>query len=150
MSACLLSRVQLFAIPWTVVHQAPLSMGFPRQEYWSASRSLLQGICPDQGSTLSLLRLVHWQVDSFPMRHLGSSYRSMIYACSLQGNPEDTGIKASYKKKQGGIGGAAAFKCPAQQGGGSVSDLTLSTSAVQAVLSLPDYLPTAWLPRLQA
>ena len=25
-----------FAIPWTVAHQAPLSMGFPRQEYWSA------------------------------------------------------------------------------------------------------------------
>ena len=32
---CLLSYVQLFATPWTVAHQAPLSMGFPRQEYWS-------------------------------------------------------------------------------------------------------------------
>ena len=32
----LLSHIQLFAIPWTVAHQAPLSMGFPRQEYWSA------------------------------------------------------------------------------------------------------------------
>ena len=30
-----LSRVQLFVTPWTVAHQAPLSMGFPRQEYWS-------------------------------------------------------------------------------------------------------------------
>ena len=30
-----LSRVQLFATPWTVGHQAPLSMGFSRQEYWS-------------------------------------------------------------------------------------------------------------------
>ena len=30
-----LSRVQLFAIPWTVVRQAPLSMGVFRQEYWS-------------------------------------------------------------------------------------------------------------------
>ena len=27
--------VVLFAAPWTVVHQAPLSMGFSRQEYWS-------------------------------------------------------------------------------------------------------------------
>ena len=27
--------VQLFATPWTVSHQAPLSMGFPRQEYWN-------------------------------------------------------------------------------------------------------------------
>ena len=31
----LLSRVQPFATPWTLAHQAPLSMGFPRQEYWS-------------------------------------------------------------------------------------------------------------------
>ena len=29
------SRVQLFVTPWTVVHQAPLSTGFPGQEYWS-------------------------------------------------------------------------------------------------------------------
>ena len=30
-----LSRVRLFATPWTAARQAPLSMGFPRQEYWS-------------------------------------------------------------------------------------------------------------------
>ena len=30
-----LSRVRLFATPWTVAYQAPTSMGFPRQEYWS-------------------------------------------------------------------------------------------------------------------
>ena len=30
-----LSRVQLFAIPWTVAYQASPSMGFSRQEYWS-------------------------------------------------------------------------------------------------------------------
>ena len=36
--ACILSCfscVRLFATPWTVAHQAPLSMGFSRQEYWS-------------------------------------------------------------------------------------------------------------------
>ena len=31
----LLSRVWLFATPWTVAYQVPLSMGFSRQEYWS-------------------------------------------------------------------------------------------------------------------
>ena len=31
----LLSRVRLFVTPWTVACQAPLSMGFSRQEYWS-------------------------------------------------------------------------------------------------------------------
>ena len=33
--AWLLSRVRLFATPWSVAHQAPLSMRFSRQEYWS-------------------------------------------------------------------------------------------------------------------
>ena len=32
---CALTHVQLFVTPWTVANQAPLSMGFPRQEYWS-------------------------------------------------------------------------------------------------------------------
>ena len=31
----LLSRVRHFATPWTAAYQAPLSMGFSRQEYWS-------------------------------------------------------------------------------------------------------------------
>ena len=30
-----LSRVRLFATPWTIAYQAPLSMGFSRQDYWS-------------------------------------------------------------------------------------------------------------------
>ena len=37
-SLCMLSRfgcVQFFATPWTVAHQAPLSMGFSMQDYWS-------------------------------------------------------------------------------------------------------------------
>ena len=29
------NHVRLLVIPWTAAHQAPLSMGFPRQEYWS-------------------------------------------------------------------------------------------------------------------
>ena len=32
-----LSHVRLFVIPWTVVYQVSLSMGFSRQEYWSGS-----------------------------------------------------------------------------------------------------------------
>ena len=34
-AACMISCVQLFETPWTVAHQAPSSMGFSRQEYWS-------------------------------------------------------------------------------------------------------------------
>ena len=44
-----LSRVRLFATPWTAAHQAPLSMGFSRQEYWSGVPSpspFLKGLIP--------------------------------------------------------------------------------------------------------
>ena len=37
-----LSHAQLFATPWTVAHQAPPSMEFSRQEYWSGLHFLLQ------------------------------------------------------------------------------------------------------------
>ena len=50
---CVLSHVQLFATPWTVVRQAPLSTGFSRQEYWSWLHFLLQGNLPNQGSNLA-------------------------------------------------------------------------------------------------
>ena len=40
------SRVQLFATLWTIPHQAPLSMGFSRQEHWSELPALLQRIFP--------------------------------------------------------------------------------------------------------
>ena len=41
-------------IPWTIAHQAPLSMGFSRQEYWSGLPFLSQGIFPMQDSNPGL------------------------------------------------------------------------------------------------
>jgi len=43
------SRVRLFATPWTVAHQAPLSMGFSRQEYWSGLPFPSPGDLPNLG-----------------------------------------------------------------------------------------------------
>ena len=45
----LLSRVQFFETAWTVAHQAPLSMGFSRQEYWSGLPFPTPGDLPDPG-----------------------------------------------------------------------------------------------------
>ena len=45
----LLSLVPLFGIPWTVVYQASLSMGFSRQEYWSGLPFLSPGDLPNPG-----------------------------------------------------------------------------------------------------
>ena len=47
--AQLLSRALLFEAPWTVAHQAPLSMGFPRQEYRSGLLLPSPGDLPDPG-----------------------------------------------------------------------------------------------------
>ena len=44
-----LSHVRLFATLWTVAHQAPLSMGFTRQEYWSGVPFPSPGDLPDPG-----------------------------------------------------------------------------------------------------
>ena len=46
---CVISCVQLFATPWTVAHQAPLSMGFSRQEYWSGLPFPAPGDLSDSG-----------------------------------------------------------------------------------------------------
>ena len=77
---CVLSHfnhVWLFATPWTVAHQAPLSVGFSRQEYWNGLplSLLLQVTFPTQGSNLHLLCLLHWQVGSLP---LGTPRKSSV------------------------------------------------------------------------
>ena len=43
------SHVQLGATPWTIAHQAPLSMGFSKQEYWSGFPCLPPRDLPDPG-----------------------------------------------------------------------------------------------------
>ena len=87
MCVCMLCRVQLFVISWTVTRQAPLSMGFSRHEYCAICLQiikinekkkkntgqncygLLQRIFLNQGWNLHLL---HWWVYSLPLGHLGS------------------------------------------------------------------------------
>ena len=61
------SRVRLCVTLWTVVGQAPLSMGFSRQEYWSGLRCPSPGDLPTQGSNLGLLHLLHWQTGSLSL-----------------------------------------------------------------------------------
>ena len=68
----MLSYVQLFMTPWTVAYQAPQSMEFSRQEYWSGLPFLLQGIFLTQGSNLCLLH-----------------YRQMLYHLSHQRSPNN-------------------------------------------------------------
>ena len=65
----LLSHVQLFATPLTAAHQISLSIGFPRQKYWSGLPFPSPGDLSDPGITPAYPAL---QVDSLPLSHLGS------------------------------------------------------------------------------
>ena len=58
-----LSRVQLFVTPWTIGRQAPLSMGFSRQEYWNGLPFPSPGDLPNPGIELGFPAL---QADSLP------------------------------------------------------------------------------------
>ena len=64
-----LSRVQLFVTPWTVAHQAPLSMGFPGKSTGVGCHFLFQGIFPTQGSNPGL---PHCRQTLYHLSHQGS------------------------------------------------------------------------------
>ena len=59
----MVSIIQLSETPWTVACQAPLSIGFSRQEYWSGLPSHSPEDLPDPGIKS---RSSAWQVDSLP------------------------------------------------------------------------------------
>ena len=67
----LLSHVRLFAIPWTVVYQVSLSMGFSRQEYWSGLPFPSPGDLPDPGIKPRSPAL---QADTLPSEPPGKPY----------------------------------------------------------------------------
>ena len=75
-----LSHVRLFATPWTVAYQAPLSMGFPSKNTGVAYHAFLQGIFPTQGSNAHLLFLLHWQAGSLPLPPPGKPQIHRNYA----------------------------------------------------------------------
>ena len=58
-----------FVTPSTAARQAPLSMGFPRQEYWSALPLPSPGNLPAPGKKLTSTA---WQAEYLPLNHLQS------------------------------------------------------------------------------
>ena len=63
-----LSHVQLFATPWTAACQAPLPMGFSRQEYWSGLPCPPLGDLTNPGiEPVSLTSNLHWQAGFLPL-----------------------------------------------------------------------------------
>ena len=67
----MLCRVQLFGTSWTVARQAPLSMGFSRQEYWSGLPCPPPGDIPDLEIEPAPLVSPTLQADSLLLESLG-------------------------------------------------------------------------------
>ena len=86
-----LSRVRLFVPPWTVTCQAPLSMEFRRQEYWSGLPFLSPEDLPNPGIKPTS---PHWQVDSFPLSHQGR-WNEIAQSCPILCDPIDCSLPGS-------------------------------------------------------
>ena len=71
-----LGPVQLFMTPWTVAHQAPLSMGFPRQEYLRGLPFPPTGVLPNPD--IKLQSLV-FQADSLPSESPGKPFIYLFF-----------------------------------------------------------------------
>ena len=76
--------------PWTIACQAPLSMGFSRQEYWMGCHFLLQGIFLTQWLNPCFLHLLHWSEFSQSCPTLCNPM-----GCSLSGSPLHGILQAS-------------------------------------------------------
>ena len=80
MHMCLLSRfshVQLFETPWIVARQAPLSMGFSKQEYWSGLTFPPPGSLPNPGIEPVVLKSPSLE-GRFFMTSLGSLMKCLL------------------------------------------------------------------------
>ena len=74
------SHIQLFVTPWIVTHQAPLSVEFSWQEFWSGLPFPTPGKSPwPRDWTCISCFLLYWQADSLPLCHLGSPFHWYRY-----------------------------------------------------------------------
>ena len=72
--ACALNHIQLFVTLQTVTHQAPLPLGFPRQEYWSGLSFPFLGDLTDPGIEPGFLVSPVCKWILYPLSHWGSLY----------------------------------------------------------------------------
>ena len=74
-----LSHVLLFATPWIVAFQTPLSMRFPRQEYWSRLPFSPPGDLPDPGMEPRSPTLGAWSLSLWTIREFSSLFK-LVFA----------------------------------------------------------------------
>ena len=88
------SRVRLFVTPWTIAHQAPLSMGFSRQEYWNGLPCPPPGNLPNPGIEPMSPGVPVIQVESLLLSHWGIHQVHNIGLLNDSGNPFESRLAA--------------------------------------------------------
>ena len=91
----MLSSVQLFATLWTAACQAPLPMGFSRQEYWSRLPFPAPEDLPDPGIEPTSLGSSALQADSLPLSHLRTSLYAKYIMRNVRLDEAQAGIKTA-------------------------------------------------------
>ena len=86
----MLSHIRLFATPWTIAHQAPLSMGFSRQEYQNGLPFLSPRGLPDPGIEPRSFVL---QADSLPSE---LTWKLILYKIDIKTKPVVTDKEKHY------------------------------------------------------
>ena len=104
------SHVQLFAALWTLACQAPMPMGFSRQEYWSVLLCPPPGNLPDPGIEPVSPAASALQADSLPLSHwesplreeqsLWKTFSGSRLGCASSGRGD--GVRAPPGEKGGG------------------------------------------------
>ena len=86
--ACMLQLCPTLCDPWTIAQQAPLSIEFSRQKYWSGLPFSTPGDLPDPGIEPVSLMPPHWQADSLPAEpqgklcvYFGDQYFVTCFVC---------------------------------------------------------------------
>ena len=143
----------LFATPWTVARQAPLSVDSPGKNTGVGCHFLLQGVFLTQGSNLPLL---HWQADSSLLSHLGSSFAWVENALLLFPDPfvpafsERWPVALTHGDRGPALWlpvGFGRWGCPSWDGraeeGGSGSGFLFLQLPCQARLLLSELLPSS-------
>ena len=100
-----LSHIRLFATLQTVARQAPLTMGFSRQRYWSGLPCPPAGDLPDPGIEPVSPESLALQADSLPLSHWGSQWVRLQVGISGKGTGRATGENTNDGPKSGASAG---------------------------------------------
>ena len=131
------------ATPWTVACQAPLSMGFSRQEYWSGCHFLLQGIFPTPGWNPGLCTVGRFFTNS----HQGSPHLlSVQFSCSVVSDSvQPRGPQHARLSSSSPSPGACLNSCPSSRWCHS----TISSSVIPFSSGLQSFPASESFPKCQ-